>query len=161
MDLSPTELVRRYGAKKVGERYELAAAYAPWVRWVEVRAELLPGRRYRVEGVAVEGLEPPWEAYVALVDGGGQVGVGYVVTRRRRMFSCIHTHYQAPPGLQPPPHLVVRPVELWLTDKEGMVECIPTRVEAARLAVFIKAPPAEGQRIVVRLDRITISVHNA
>lgn len=160
MDLSPAELVRRYGARKVGDRYELPAVRAPWVRWVEVRAELLPGRRYAVDGVQVEGLEPPWEAYVALVDSGGQIGAGYVVARRRSLFKCIHTQYHVPPGLQLPPHLSVRPVELWLTDREGLLECVPARIEATALAVLVKAPHAEMSRVSVRLDRVAIREHN-
>ena len=138
---TPAELTRRYGAKKLhDEKYEVSALSLPWVFKQEVNVTLKPGGRYVIEGVQVEGLTPPWEAYVALVDPSVDFGVGYIAARRRRMFSCVYKVYAKPLGLQLAPYIAVKPVELLLTDKEGSVECVDRALRARYVAVFINAP---------------------
>jgi hypothetical protein len=138
---TPAELVRRYGAKKLqDEKYEVSPLNLPWVFKQEVDMVLKPGGRYVIEGVQVEGLTPPWEAYVALVDQNGDFGVGYVAAKRRRMFSCIYKTYSKPLGLQLAPYIEVKPVQLLLTDKEGVVGCVDRALHARYIAVFINAP---------------------
>jgi hypothetical protein len=94
---TPAELVKRYNAKKIqDEKYEVSAVNLPWVIYrQEVDLVLRPGVKYVIEGVQVEGLVQPWEAYVALVTPEGDFGVGYVVAQRRRMFSCIYKCIQS------------------------------------------------------------------
>ncbi|MEZ0319207.1 MAG: hypothetical protein ABWK05_04330 [Pyrobaculum sp.] len=150
---TPAELIRRYGAKKLGEgeRYEVSAINLPWVVKKEVRLRVTPGRSYIIDGVRVDGLEPPWEAYVALVDEAGNVGVGYIATGRRRMFKCIKKPYVALQGVQMPSYIVVRPVQLFLSDNEKVVDCIETPFDAAYVAVFLNAPLSVFSKIKVEL----------
>lgn len=154
---SPAELVKRYGARKLqSEKYEVSASNLPWVIKRDVALEILPGRRYVVEGVQLEGLPQPWEAYVALLDERGEFGVGYIVAKRRRMFKCIYKTYTRPPGLQVAPYITIKPVELHLTDKEGLVDCIERPLYARTIAVFINAPPdvINGVKVAMAEPRI-------
>jgi hypothetical protein len=139
---TPAELIRRYNAKKIqDEKYEVSVLNLPWVIYrQDIDLVLKPGVKYVIEGVQVEGLTQPWEAYVALVTPEGDFGVGYVVAQRRRMFTCIYKMYTKPLGLQLAPYVVIRPVELLLTDKEGVVECVDRILHVKYLAVFVNAP---------------------
>lgn len=150
---APAELVKRYGARKTpDDRYEVQAINTPWVVRREVDLAVVPGSRYAVEGVRIEGLAPPWEAYVAFVDAGGDFGAGFVVARRRRMFSCIYKSYAKPIDMQLAPHVLIKPVELQLTDRDSVVECIDKSFRARYLAVFINAPVAVVERVQVELN---------
>lgn len=138
---SPAELLRLYGAKKTAdEKYEVSALNLPWVFRRELEFEVAPGPGYVVDGVKVDGLYPPWEAYVALIDVSGEFGVGYIVAKRRRMFSCVHKGYSKPIDVQLAPHITIRPVELILTDREGVISCIDRAFRARYVAVFVNAP---------------------
>ncbi|MEM1597970.1 MAG: hypothetical protein QW598_07210 [Pyrobaculum sp.] len=150
---TPAELIKRYGAKKIGgeERYEVSAINLPWVVKKEARLRIAPGRRYIIDGVRIDGLEPPWEAYVALVDEAGNVGVGYVAAGRRRMFKCIKKPYATPLGVQMAPYIAIRPVQLFLSDDEKVVDCIEAPFEAAYVAVFLNAPLSIFPKVRVEL----------
>jgi len=146
------ELVRRYGARKIhDEKYEVSALNLPWVFKQEIDVLFKPGSKYLVEGVQVEGLHPPWEAYVAFVDPSSDFGLGYVVAKRRRMFSCVYKVYSKPVGVQLAPYIVIRPIELLLTDKEGVVECIDRTLHTKYLIVLINAPAALLQSVKVAM----------
>jgi len=147
---TPAELIRRYNAKKVQEeKYEVSALNLPWVFKQEVDVVLKPGGKYVIEGVQVEGLAPPWEAYIALVDPNGDFGVGFIAARRRRMFSCVYKIYSKPLGLQLAPYITIKPVELLLTDREGMVECVDGVLRAKYVAVFVNAPASLLQNLKI------------
>ena len=139
---TPAELIRRYNAKKIqDEKYEVSVLNLPWVIYrQDIDLVLKPGIKYVIEGVQVEGLTPPWETYVTLVTPEGDFGVGYVAARRPRMFTCIYKTYTKPLGIQLAPYVVIRPVGLLLTDKEGVVECIDRVLHVKYLAVFVNAP---------------------
>ena len=151
---TPTELLRRYGAKRQGDRYEVSALNLPWVFKREVKVEISPGKQYRISGVKIDGVPPPWETYVALVDGDGGFGVGYVISPRRRIFQCIRRPYAYPLGVKMPPHIVVKPVELLLTDAPGVVECVDRAFTADYLAVFINAPVSVVQKAQVHIEPV-------
>ncbi|MGC9130348.1 MAG: hypothetical protein ACP5H5_02035 [Pyrobaculum sp.] len=150
---TPAELVKTYGARKTpDDKYEIQAINAPWVVKREIDLAVAPGSRYIIEGVKIEGLAPPWEAYVALVEAGGDFGAGFVVARRRRMFSCIYKSYAKPIDTQLAPYVLIKPVELQLTDRENVVECVDRPFRARYLAVFINAPVAVVRRVRVELS---------
>jgi len=151
---TPAELLRKYGAKRLGDRYEVSALNLPWVFKREVEVEISPGKQYRISGVEVVGVPPPWETYVALVDRGGEFGVGYVASPRRGMFQCIRKPYAYPLGVKTPPHIVVKLVELLLTDASGVVECVDRAFTAGYLAVFINAPISVVQKAQVRIEPV-------
>lgn len=138
---TPLELVKNYGARKTSdERYEVSTVNLPWAYRQQIDMAITPDKSYAVEGVSIEGLSPPWEAYVALVNEAGEYGVGYIVSRRRSMFRCVYKTYTKPMRLQTPPYLVIKPVELYLTDREGVVNCIDKSFHAKYIVVFINAP---------------------
>jgi len=151
---TPAELLRKYGAKRLGDRYEVSALNLPWVFKREVEVEVTPGKQYRISGVKIDGVPPPWEIYVALVDKGGEFGVGYVMSPRRKMFQCIRKPYAYPLGVKMPPHIVIKPVELLLTDALGVVECVDRTFTAGYLAVFINAPTLVVQKAQVRIEPV-------
>lgn len=152
---SPAELVKKYGARRThDDKYEVQAVNLPWVVKKELDIAITPGRKYTVEGVRVEGLVPPWEAYVAFIDTAGEFGAGYIITRRRRLFNCVYKSYSKPINLQTAPYIVIRPVELQLTDRENTVECVDRAFRAKYIAVFINAPASEIQNIQVVLNPV-------
>ncbi|MFN7104999.1 MAG: hypothetical protein ACK4M3_00175 [Pyrobaculum sp.] len=149
---TPTELVKRYRAKKTqDDRYVINAIDLPWVIKREVEIQLALGRTYKIEGVSIEGVEAPWEAYVALVDESGEIGAGYIVAKRRKMFRCISKPYIRPVGVQISPYIVIRPVELWLTDIEGLATCIERTFYARHVAILFNMPPAAIKNVKVDL----------
>lgn len=147
---TPAELLRKYGARKIqDDRYEISAINLPWVLKTNVEITVAPSDLLVIEGVEVRGLEPPWEAYVALVDATGEMGVGTIITWRRRLFRCVYKPYAAPPGVKIPPYIQVKPIELWLSDGDT-VNCIERGFTAKFIALFINAPAAI-------LDKLDIS----
>ncbi|MEZ0248902.1 MAG: hypothetical protein ABWJ97_06485, partial [Thermoproteus sp.] len=93
LNASPNELVRRYGAVKKDNIYEVPLQNAPWVFYRSFPASLSPGYIYALEGIEAS-WTGPGEVYVVLTDW--EVGVGFAMARRRRMFRCIRRPYAAP-----------------------------------------------------------------
>ncbi len=153
---TPVELMKKYRAKKIqDDRYVVNSIELPWVVKREIDVEVVPGRAYRLSGVSVDGLKPPWEVYVAFVNEEGEFGVGYVVAKRERMFSCISKPYTKPMGLQLARYIIVKPVELLLTDREGEVSCVDRAFRARHLAIFFNMPHAYIPHVQVSINQIT------
>ncbi|WP_245218457.1 hypothetical protein [Pyrobaculum islandicum] len=148
----PTELVKRFGARKIDDKYEISAINLPWVIKQEINFIFTPGEKYVVDGVEIDGLVPPWEAYVSFVDPSGEFGIGYIATGRRRMFECVHKVYTTPLYLQLAPYIVVKPVELLLSDKPNVIDCVERVFHARYIAVFINAPINIVQKIKTTLS---------
>jgi len=70
------------------------------------------------------------------------------------MFQCIRKPYAYPLGVKTPQHIVVKPVELLLTDAPGVVECVDRAFTAGYLAVFINAPVSVVQKAQVRIEPV-------
>ncbi|MFN3804698.1 MAG: hypothetical protein ACK4SY_06555 [Pyrobaculum sp.] len=150
---TPIELAKKYKARRTqDDKYVVNAIDLPWVIKREVEIQLSPGRTYKIEGVSIEGVEPPWGAYVALVDESGEIGAGYIVAKRRKMFRCISKPYMKPTGVQIPPHIVIKPVELWLSDVERLVTCVERTFYARYVAILFDMPPAAIKNVKIDLQ---------
>lgn len=129
---TPNELVKRYGAIKKGNVYEVPLQNAPWAIWRPFSATLMAGTAYTLKGVKASwsGLG---EVYVVLTDW--EAGFGYVLAQRRRMFGCIRRPYSTPYGVKLPQHMRIKPVELTLSDSD-VISCVDKTVEVKALAVL-------------------------
>ncbi|AEA12976.1 hypothetical protein TUZN_1505 [Thermoproteus uzoniensis 768-20] len=132
LNASYADLVKKYGAVKKDDVYEVPLQNAPWTFSRPLSAFLSAGSTYIVEGVDVS-WEGPGEVYVVLTNW--EVGFGLVLARRRRLFRCIRRQYAAPYGVRLPQHIRVRPVELVLSDSDA-VECVDRPLEAKAIAVL-------------------------
>jgi hypothetical protein len=132
LNASYNELVKRYGAVKKDDAYEVPLQNVPWAFSRPLSAFLSVGSTYVVEGVDV-GWEGPGEVYVVLTDW--EAGFGFILARRRRLFSCIRRRYAAPYGVRLPQHIRVRPVELVLSDSDA-ITCVDRPLEAKALVVL-------------------------
>lgn len=134
---SGTELVRRYGARKVGDVYEVDVLNTPWVLGPhDVEARIEKGRNYIVDGIKVGG-EPLGDIYI--VFSGYNKNIGFILSRRKPLFSCVRTNYASPIGLQLPRYVALRPLSLVLSDARGQLlgRCIDEDVEVKRVMVLV------------------------
>ncbi len=129
---TPNELIKRYGAVKKDDVYEVPLQNAPWVISRPLSATLVAGTTYVLKGVRAS-WSGPGEVYVVLTDW--EVGFGYILTQRRRMFGCIRRPYSAPYGARLPQYMRVRPVELALSDSDA-ISCVDRTLEVKALAVL-------------------------
>ena len=122
----PIDMQRRWGARKLGEKYVVDSWQSPWVIKLPYRAVLEPDKVYVVEGIEITGVSTGTQIIVAVVSEG--FAVGFFVSRKRRLFRCSHRTYSTPVGLQLAPYIEVRPLELWVSHG-GLLDCVPRRVE--------------------------------
>lgn len=132
LSATPNELVRRYGAVRKDNFYEVPLQNVPWTFWRPLSATLVAGMSYSLSGLDIS-WSGPGEIYVVLTDW--EVGYGYILAQRRRLFSCIRRPYSAPYGVRLPPQLRVKPVELVLSDSNA-ITCVDRSIEVRALAVL-------------------------
>ncbi|CCC82609.1 hypothetical protein [Thermoproteus tenax] len=132
LNASFNELVRRYGAVKRDNIYEVPIQNAPWVLSKSLTASLKAGRSYKLHGLNVS-WSGPGEVYVVLTDW--EIAFGYILAKRRRMFSCVRRPFSAPYGVTLPPHIKVRELELVLSDSET-ITCVDKSIEIKAVAVI-------------------------
>ncbi|MEM4509844.1 MAG: hypothetical protein QXD08_02625 [Pyrobaculum sp.] len=138
---TPNELIRKYGAKKIqDDKYEISVLNLPWVYKKSIDIYISPDKTYIIEGVSVDGLSPPWEVYIALVDEVGEYGVGYIISRRKKFFKCVYKHYTKPIKLQTAQYLIIKPLELYLTDIDGVINCVDRSFNAKYIVALVNAP---------------------
>ncbi len=133
---SGMELVRRYGARKVGDTYEVDVLNTPWTLGLRrIEAHIKKGRNYVVDGINING-EPLGDIYI--VFSGYNKNIGFVYSKRRPLFSCIKIDYTSPIGLQLPHYITLRPLSLILSDARGKLlgRCLDEDVEAKSVMVL-------------------------
>ncbi len=137
LKVSGVELVRRYGARKVGDTYEIDVLHVPWTLgpW-PVHSRIERGRDYFVGGIKVEG-KPLGDIYVVFIGDNGNVG--FVHSERKPMFKCIRVNYTYPIGIQLPNYISIKPLPLVLSDSRYNLlgECIDMDMEVKGAIVLV------------------------
>ena len=151
LSASVADLQRLWGVKKVGDRYVIEAWNAPWIIKLPVSASLEPEKAYRVDGLDIHGIGAGTQIIVAVVSEG--LGAGFFATKRKPIFKCSRRIYTAPIGLQLPPYIDVKPMELWASHS-GVISCVPRKLQG--VLAIIPESVSDLRRIRISIRQLSL-----
>lgn len=152
LSATPADLQRIWGARKIGDKYVIEAWNAPWIIKLPLSASVEPGKAYGVIGLDIGGISTGTQAIIAIVSE--EMGVGFFATVRRPLFKCSKRVYATPIGLQLPPYLDVKPMELWVSHS-GAINCVTKKLQG--VLALVPETVQDLRRIRVRIGELRLS----